>query len=202
MFFLLKRLIITLFMLIVLWGAGLVWFISLIPASPAIDGATTDAIVVLTGGSLRLEHGLSLLVEGKAPLLFVSGVEETITLPELLRGKEVAEVAPKVPQDKIELGHRAHSTLQNAEETKAWVARHPGIKSIRLVTGNYHTPRSVFVLHEAMPGVSIIAEPVFPAEFADGTWWYSQSTAYLVFSEYHKYLASRLAVMLGLFTDE
>lgn len=201
MYSLLKRLVATFFTLAVLWGCGFVWFVAQIPTSTARDTARTDAIVVLTGGSLRLEHGLSLLVSERADRLFISGVEEGVSLPSLLRGKEVSNLVGRVPLDKVELGHFARSTLQNAEETRDWVEKHH-LRSIRLVTGNYHMPRSHYVMHQAMPEVAIIEDPVFPAEFYNNSWWLSDNTIRLVVSEYHKYMASVLASMLGITSEE
>ena len=67
------------------WLAGLVWFVGLVPRNAAADPAATDAIVVLTGGSQRVENGLSLLAEGKAKKLFVSGVYRSTDVKALLR---------------------------------------------------------------------------------------------------------------------
>ena len=191
----------TILTFFLLWLLGLGWFISMIPASATLDATTTDAIVVLTGGSLRLERGLTLLVAKRAPLLFVSGVEEGVTLPSLMRGKEVSVIAPQVPLDKIELGHMARSTLQNAEETHAWAKQHH-IKSIRLVTGNYHMPRSIWVMQRAMADVTFIGEPVFPAEFYHSGWWMHTGSIRLVVSEYHKFIATFVADVLGVTAEE
>jgi hypothetical protein len=48
-----------------LYVIGLVWFAEAIPREPADRSETTDAIVVLTGGPLRLKEGFSLLTEGR-----------------------------------------------------------------------------------------------------------------------------------------
>lgn len=201
MLYLLKRIAVTLLTLAFLWFAGFVWFTLQIPSAPSQDTAQADAIVVLTGGSLRIEHGFTLLLENKAPLLFISGVDQGTTLPALLHGKELSIIADKIPQERVELGYAAHSTLQNAAEIKFWAAKH-GIKSLRLVTGNYHMPRSVYLLHQAMPEISIFADPVFPPEFSGNVWWLSGPSLRLMLSEYHKYLASSVAVMLGIISDD
>src|ERR1700674_3533440 len=54
------------------WVPGLIWFAT----APSVEdrAESTDAIVVLTGGSLRLHSGIALLREGKGRKLFVSGV--------------------------------------------------------------------------------------------------------------------------------
>ena len=88
----------------VLWLGGLVWFAT----PPVADswGAPTDAIVVLTGGSQRLESGIDLLREGKGRKLFVSGVGQQVELDDLLR---VAGNAPDWATNK-RLIRRSHQS--------------------------------------------------------------------------------------------
>ena len=66
-----------------LWLAGLLWFAT----PPVADrlSTPTDAIVVLTGGSLRLQSGIELLRQGKGRMLFVSGVNQEVDLDDVLR---------------------------------------------------------------------------------------------------------------------
>jgi uncharacterized SAM-binding protein YcdF (DUF218 family) len=181
--------LVTLAAVALLWSAGLIWFVTLIPSGPATDTTATDAIVVLTGGSLRLDRGFELLTQGRAQKMFVSGVEDGVTLASLLRSREYHVFADHIPPGGVTLGYRARSTVGNAEETAQWVARE-GVRSIRLVTGNYHIPRSVYELREAMPGIAIIPDPVFPGHFANNGWWQSTGNIRLVISEYHKFVAS------------
>ena len=176
---------------VALWAYGLACFVARIPKTPSTGTETTDAIVILTGGSLRMEHGLSLLRGQRAGKLFVSGVEGGLTVPELLRSKELRQFETNTPLDRITLGYKAHSTSGNALEVAQWAtANHIG--SIRLVTGNYHIPRSVMEIHAAIPSLRVIPEPVFPKHFEDNAWWMSADSLRLVISEYHKYLASLL----------
>src|SRR5215471_483658 len=112
----------------VLWLAGLLWFA--IPPSADFREAPTDAIVVLTGGRLRLQSGIELLREGKGRKLFVSGVNQQVDLDELLR---VSGNAPDWASCCTALGHDADNTLGNARETAQWM-RGQGFRSLRLVT--------------------------------------------------------------------
>lgn len=178
-----------LIILAILWSGGLLWFTTLIPNMPSSDDEKTDAIVVLTGGGLRLEHGFELLVEGRAPKLFISGVEDGLTVDKLLEEKEYHEYATAVPQGSVILGYKARSTIGNAHEVAEWVEQ-ANIKSIRLVTGNYHMPRSLKEIREACPNLTIIPDPVFTKYFEDNEWWKSTQGIRLVISEYHKYMAS------------
>ena len=191
----LKAIVVFLVLVAVCWCIGLALFIRQIPATPATDEAKTDAIVVLTGGSLRLDRGFELLTQGRADKMFISGVEDNITLAALLRSKEYREFEGKVPEQNVTLGHYARSTVGNADETAAWVTREK-IRSIRLVTASYHMPRSIHELGSVMPGVTIIADPVFPSHFANNGWWQSAANIRLVILEYHKYVASMLVHLL------
>ncbi len=163
---------------------GMAWFAETIPRAAAEAVATTDAIVVLTGGPMRLREGLHLLAEGKARKLLVSGVYRGVDVQELLR---VARQAPESVECCVELGYAADSTAGNASETAEWMSRE-GYSSLRLVTANYHMRRSLLEFRRAMPGVTIVAHPVFPDAFRIEEWWRWPGTYALVQAEYHKYL--------------
>jgi uncharacterized SAM-binding protein YcdF (DUF218 family) len=177
--------------LILAWGTGLVWFTTLIPDTPAKDDLNTDAIVVLTGGGLRLERGFELLAQGRAPRMFISGVEDGLTVAMLLNKKEYHDFAGKIPPNSVILGHKARSTTGNALEIAEWV-KAENVKTIRLVSGNYHIPRSMHEIKQAVPELTIIAEPVFPRHFEENRWWDSWTGIRLVVSEYSKYVVSFL----------
>jgi uncharacterized SAM-binding protein YcdF (DUF218 family) len=182
-----KTKLIIVLVLFLVWGVGLWQFTTLIPDAPATDTTHTDAIVVLTGGGLRLERGFQLLMEGRAPRMFISGVEDGLTVATLLDKKEYHAFAGKVPVENITLGYKARSTKGNASEIAEWAGREH-IKSIRLVSGNYHIPRSLFEIHQAAPDLTIIPEPVFPQYFEGNQWWMNKKSIRLVISEYHKYM--------------
>jgi uncharacterized SAM-binding protein YcdF (DUF218 family) len=171
--------------LFVLSVAGFAWFAT--PPAPEHESAPTDAIIVLTGGRLRLQSGLDLLREGKGRKLFVSGVNQQVDLDELLRISGNADWASCCTV----LGHDADNTLGNALETAQWM-RQQGFRSLRLVTAWYHMPRSLLELNRAMPEIDIIAHPVFPDEVSREYWWASRSTVLLLASEYGKYLGALL----------
>jgi uncharacterized SAM-binding protein YcdF (DUF218 family) len=181
----LRRFVFFLAALAALWATGLAWFASTIPSKVEDPDSATDAIVVLTGGSERLDAGLALLAEGKARKLFVSGVYRGVDVGELLR---TAHNAPANLECCIVLGYAADSTLGNAAETAQWMdAEH--YHSLRIVTAAYHMPRSLLEFRRAMPRARLIAHPVFP-ERVKSDWWLWPGSAYLVLGEYHKYLAA------------
>jgi uncharacterized SAM-binding protein YcdF (DUF218 family) len=170
-----------------IWFAGLVWFAT-VPS--AEDGTEpTDAIVVLTGGSQRLNSGIALLRKGKGRKLFVSGVNQQVDLEDLLRSSGGSQGAHGWAHCCVVLGHRAVDTLGNAGETAQWM-RQQGFHSLRLVTAWYHMRRSLLEFERAMPEIEIVPHPVFPDQIAYEHWWTRRQTAALLVSEYDKYLAA------------
>ena len=169
--------------LAVLWLGGLVWFTRSIPGQVFDSDSETDAIVVLTGGSLRVQSGLALLAAGKAKKLFVSGVYHSTDVTALLH---ISRQSPEHVACCIVLGHEADNTFGNALETAQWM-RSEGFHSLRLVTASYHMPRSLLEFTRAMPDIKIVPNPVFP-ERVKHRWWAWPGTASLIVGEYQKYL--------------
>ena len=169
------------------WLGGLVWFAAEIPTAVDDPTTSTDALIVLTGGSERLDTGLALLAEGKAEKLFVSGVHRGVEVQALLH---LAHATPAKVECCIVLGHAADSTRGNALESAAWMASEHR-RSLRLVTGAYHMPRSLLEFRRAMPDVKIIPHPVFPERVKED-WWRWPGTAMLIVEEYDKYLFALL----------
>jgi uncharacterized SAM-binding protein YcdF (DUF218 family) len=167
-----------------LWVVGLLWFV-LSSLTMASDPSRTDAIVVLTGGRLRLEAGLDLLGAGRAQKLFVSGVNPHVDRVELMR---VAGHADDEDLNRVVIGHDADNTLGNARETTGWMQQE-GYSSLRLVTSWYHMQRSLLEFQRAMPQTRIVAEPVFAGH--EGEAWSGWiDVGMLTVSEYDKYLAT------------
>jgi uncharacterized SAM-binding protein YcdF (DUF218 family) len=174
----LRRIIHVTLVSLALWTGGLIWFAAQLPRSTPRQVTTTDAIIVLTGGTGRLETGLQLLAETRARNLFVSGVARGIDVAALLR------IARRSPDDLaccIAIGYHAN-----------------GFNSLHLVTANYHMPRSLLEFRRAMATIRIVAHPVFPQQFKIESWWRFPGTATLLSSEFNKYLIARLAIGLGM----
>src|SRR6516165_4886244 len=172
----------------VVWLIGLLWFAS--PPAGDSHAVRTDAIVVLTGGSLRVQSGIDLLREGKGRKLFVSGVNQQVDLDELLHiSGNASDEAAYWAACCVVLGHEADNTLGNAQETARWM-RGQGFHNLRLVTAWYHMPRSLLEFERAMPDIEIVAHPVFPEQVKSERWWAWRGTAMLLMNEYAKYLAA------------
>ncbi|MDD3181684.1 MAG: YdcF family protein [Alphaproteobacteria bacterium] len=179
-------------LLLGLWLAGFFLFVGRVTAyiEPIIDEeiAATDAIVVLTGGSERLESGLNLLRAGKAKKLLVSGVYPSVTSTDIAKRYNLpAELVSCC----VVLGRSADNTFGNAAETENFMKRE-GFLTLRLVTAHYHMPRSLFLFNEVMPDTRIYLYPVSPDSVALRSWWRSPGTLSLLAFEYCKYLYVRL----------
>lgn len=185
---LLRRLALVALAIVLLWSGALAVFVVASLSFSDDLAATTDAIVVPTGGRLRLETGLRLLAAGKAKKLFITGVNQRVDRGELLRA-----LGPAAEQEAccIELGHEADNTLGNARETAEWMRRE-GYQSLRLVTSWYHIERGLLEFRRAMPGIIIIAHPVFAPHVDPDDWWGWHGALVLVIGEFHKYLATWL----------
>lgn len=176
------------------WAWGLIGFAEGIPRSVADEQRKTDAIVVLTGGTLRLETGFELLSRKAAEKLLVSGVDKSVPIDDILR---VTGLTPEDMACCVTLGYMAEDTGSNASEAASWI-RANGIESIRLVTSGYHMPRSLLEFRAAMPELEIVPHPVFPEHVIMDEWWRRPGTAGLVVGEYNKYLLAALRNRLGM----
>ena len=177
-----------------LWTWGLFQFAATIPTAVTDAATPSDAIVVLTGGSQRLGEGLELLSRGVAKRLFVSGVYQGVDVRELL---QMVKRSPTDLEKRISIGN-ATNTAGNAQETTAWMGQQ-NFRSLRLVTGSYHMPRSLLEFRHAMPGVTVIPHPVFPERVKQDRWWAWPGTATLIAGEYSKFLLAwtRLSLVRG-----
>ncbi len=153
----------------------------------------SDGLVVLTGGAQRLKTGLALLERGAGRKLFVSGVHRGVDVAELLR---VSQQDPARVACCIELGYLAGNTRGNAAESAEW-ARRSGFQSIRLVTADYHMPRSLLEFRILAPELTVTPHPVFPGNVRSREWYKFPGTALFIAGEYTKTLLSvaRLGVV-------
>jgi uncharacterized SAM-binding protein YcdF (DUF218 family) len=121
--------------LLLLYVLGYAAFAVMLPR-PAGD-ERTDAIVVLTGGSGRLERGFDLVERGISRRMLISGVERTVRPNELA---ELYHIDPQLFACCVVLGRGSFGTRSNADEVARWVERRH-IRSIRLVQRSSHAAR-------------------------------------------------------------
>ena len=165
-----------------LWCLGFAGFMLLLPKP--LDGNTTDAIVVPTGGAGRIDRGIALLKAHQARRMLVTGVAPGVTAADLAREYDTS---PRLFACCIDLGTDAVDTRSNAAETAGWVRMH-SYRTVRLVSSDWHVPRARMELGAALgDGVLILGDGV-PGSPRLGT----------LVNEYDKLLLRRVALWLGL----
>lgn len=148
------------------------------------DAERTEGLVVLTGGTGRLDRGFELMERGLADRMLISGVQRTVRPVDL---EEAYEVDPDLLECCVDLGREAFDTRSNADEVERWVERRE-IGSFRLVTNAIHMPRARYELGKRLgPEVEILPDPVV-----------SDPSLRALFLEYNKYLLGRLADLIGI----
>ncbi len=174
---------------ILLWAAGYIVFTGTV--ANMMEPKTlekTDTIIALTGGTNRITRALDIAIEQKNKNLLISGVHKDVKFKELL---SLWSYNPKrIPKCCFELGYNAGNTLENAIEARDWV-RQKNANSIRLITANYHMPRSLLEFHHAIPEAKIIPHAVIP----DGLSARDQKFWRICFIEYHKFLLSFVRIL-------
>lgn len=170
-----RYLILLIAVVVTSWVAGGLYYIYYTESYTVFDRSPTDAIVVYTGGSQRINTGISLLKAGYAPLMFISGVSSPTQLSNFLKENGIN-------QDQVIYGLNANSTLGNAAEIAEFISAH-GLRSIRLVTSSYHMPRALDETKRFVPPrTTIIPHPVFS----------DRRNYKILFKEYNKYLALQI----------
>lgn len=144
----------------------------------------TDAIVVLTGGSGRIERGFDLLQHGASRKMLISGVARTVRPQELAH---VYHVDQGLLDCCVSLGRESFDTRSNADEVAHWVGRRH-VRSIRLVTNAIHMPRARYELRKRVGNDLVIVADAVPSDPDFGA----------IFMEYNKYLLGRAADLIGI----
>lgn len=156
-----------------------------------IDKTTkTEAVVVLTGGRHRVAEAIKILNKGLAQRLFISGVSEKVSIGDIENKTGERILYPEY----TDLGYKATNTIQNAEEIIEWLQKNH-ITSLRLVTSNYHIPRSLAELSAYNLPLKIIPHPVYSEKISE-FWWGSWKTFKFIAGEYNKFLFVKLRNLL------
>lgn len=159
-----------------------------------VAGKKADTIIVLTGGSMRIERGLELLDGEAASNLFISGV---------YKGTEVRELLDLWKDNKedlnccIHLGYEAEDTEGNAKEVSEWMLRNK-FTSAYVITANYHMKRALYLFNqdEILQALDLYPIYVTPKDFNLQNWRKSKKIRKIIINEYHKYLYAKLKFFL------
>ncbi len=165
-------------------AGGFLWFVEHLPMEDATLNQEADGIVVLTGRASRISDAVELLASRRGKRLLITGVFPTTT---------ANAIARLVPENQhwvtccVDLDHSAVNTSGNAVQTRIW-AKKNDIKSLIVVTSNYHMPRALTELAHQLPNVALIPYPINTDRVRVETWWTSATSTRLLFAEYLKYL--------------
>jgi len=167
---------------ILVWLLGFAYFAFTLP-QPA-ELAKSDAVVVLTGGAKRIDRALEVIEKGKAQRLLVSGVDRDVKPKELAAEYGRPE---KLFDCCIDLGFQSVDTRSNALETARWAARNE-VKTLRLITHDWHMRRARLELDQALPSdILVINDAVMTAPSLGA-----------LFREYNKFWVRWIAAQLGI----
>jgi uncharacterized SAM-binding protein YcdF (DUF218 family) len=167
-------------LLILLYSLGFVFFAFTLGTAAPSSTPATDAVVVLTGGSGRLEHAVEVLREGKARRLLIAGADPSVTKADVARRLGGSQ---KLVKCCIDLGSESVDTRSNAEEAGRWVARQH-FQSVRIITSDWHMRRARYEFHRVLGDkYRLVTDAVR-----------SEPRFLTLFGEYNKYVLRRLAV--------
>jgi uncharacterized SAM-binding protein YcdF (DUF218 family) len=170
-------------MAVVGYAVGFILFAVTLGRPAPNDAARTDAVVVITGGSGRIEHGINVLERGAAKRMLIAGADPAVTKRDLSRltGKE------RIVRCCVDLGSESVDTRSNAEEAGRWLATR-NYKSLRLVTNDWHMRRARYEFRKVLgKRYTLVTDAVR-----------SEPSFLTLFGEYNKYVLRRVAVWLDI----
>ena len=162
------------------YALGFILFAVTLGKPAPADAQPTEAAVVLTGGSNRIEHAITVLRDHQAKRLLVSGADPSVTKADIARRVGGSRMLLKCC---VDLGSESVDTRSNAEEAGRWLAAHQ-FKSVWLITSDWHMRRAHYEFRKVLGGkYRIEADAVR-----------SEPSFLTLFGEYNKYVLRRLAV--------
>ncbi|MBI5599167.1 MAG: YdcF family protein [Deltaproteobacteria bacterium] len=144
-------------------------------------GKSADAIVVLTGGTGRMDVGLGLLRKRRGRVLMLSGVDRDADVDSIFLNR--VSVAERLD---IVLEKNSKSTYGNAVEVRRFMEVRR-FKSMLLITSTYHMERALLIFRRVMPAdTGIEPYPVESPNFDAQRWWKGRGLA-IAGAEFVKY---------------
>jgi uncharacterized SAM-binding protein YcdF (DUF218 family) len=167
-------------LLALIYALGFIFFALTLGGPAQTDATPTDAAVVLTGASGRIEHAVDVLRQRKARRLLIAGADPLVTKADLARRLNGNHGLVKCC---VDLGSESVDTRSNAEEAGRWLARHH-FRSVRLITSDWHMRRARYEFHKVLGNrYAIVTDAVR-----------TEPSFLTLFGEYNKYVLRRLAV--------
>jgi uncharacterized SAM-binding protein YcdF (DUF218 family) len=171
-------------LLLLLYAIGFVVFAFTLGKPAAANAQPTDAAIVLTGASGRIEHAIDVVRERKAKRLLIAGADPSVTKRDLAQRIRGSAALLKCC---VDLGSESVDTRSNAEEAGRWLAKHQ-FHSVRLITSDWHMRRARYEFRKVLKGKYEILPDAVRTEPSFLT----------LFGEYNKYVLRRIAVWADL----
>ena len=171
-------------LLVLLYALGFVIFAFTLGKPAPATAPVTDAAVVLTGGSGRIEHAIDVVRQGKSKRLLVAGADPSV---------RKADLAQRIPRSAqllkccVDLGSESVDTRSNAEEAGRWLAKHR-FHSLRLITSDWHMRRARYEFRRVLGSKYAVVPDAVRTE----------PSFLILFAEYNKYVLRRIAAGVDL----
>ena len=127
-------------------------FIIILRAITLTNCTPLEGIAVLTGGKGRIAKGIKLFKSSPNSYLIISGVDKNI--------KNI-DIVPKelLKNNRVFIDRKSETTIDNAEAIIKWANQYR-IGNIRIITSDYHMPRSMLILLRKSNSLNFYADPV------------------------------------------
>ena len=167
-------------LLILLYALGFLFFAFTLGKPAKADAPKTDAVVVLTGGSGRLEQGIKVLRARQAQRLLVAGADPSVTKADIARR---LGGSGRTVRCCVDLGSESVDTRSNAEEAGRWLEKNR-YDSLRLITSDWHMRRARYEFRRVLGGdFEMVTDAVR-----------TEPSFLTLFGEYNKFVLRRIAL--------
>jgi uncharacterized SAM-binding protein YcdF (DUF218 family) len=148
--------------------------------SEKYDNQKADVLLILTGGSERLNEGFKIFKSTDAKRIIISGVGEGVKKSDFSKYFSSYSVDPKL----VILGKTALDTVGNALEANIFMQTND-YKKMLVVTSIYHLPRTKIVFALENPDIDVSYHCVISNNYLSRSW----NNIDIIISEYNKTLA-------------
>jgi uncharacterized SAM-binding protein YcdF (DUF218 family) len=173
---------------------GFLWFADSVASMKPPQESKADAIIVLTGGYLRIDQAVELLRSGAGTRLLISGVNPSTTPAQI---RKMTQSSAGLFSCCVDIGYEALDTIGNANEAASWIKDHD-YQSVLVVTNNYHMRRSLHELRRVSPNTHFVAYPVVNADLTRKNWFADPDVLRTLLSEYIKFVAAGARDITGI----
>ena len=137
-----KILYASLFVIVILIIVHFTYYLFQIPSTSNQNSTltNTDGIVVLTGDKYRISEGIKILKKNSNERLLISGVNKKISKSKIISLYGNDAETKRLFDCCIDIDKVSTNTFENSRETYFW-ARDRQLKTLLIVTSNYHIPR-------------------------------------------------------------